>query len=305
MKRPFAMRGADRPVGLPNNRNARFFMTDLFANPDFDEVRFRREMAKPGPIRNYIIYFTPRSGSSWLTDLIRSTERMGNPGEWLNPEFIPRITKALNTHDPKSYFSVLRRRQSAGRIFGMEVTYFQLNKVFPNNSMLFELFNLGCPQFFLIREDIVAQAVSLLKAVTTGVYHSSNATAEALKNAEDSFAYDDAGIRQWIEHIRSMERRSIAFLERFGLRPQYLTYEEQTRRPETQVLAAFARRLKVEETDFATATSGQKKISTALNDSFVQRFRAENTDYVGILDNERTELLETARRMQVAFFKGL
>ncbi len=53
-------------------------MHETIPNPEFDETTFRRELTEIAPAkRRYLIVFTPRSGSTWLTTVLMSTGRDG------------------------------------------------------------------------------------------------------------------------------------------------------------------------------------------------------------------------------------
>lgn len=56
---------------------------ELFQNPDFDEKQFNSTINKLTlPHGTFGIFFTPRSGSSWLTDVLTPTRLLGKPQEW-------------------------------------------------------------------------------------------------------------------------------------------------------------------------------------------------------------------------------
>ena len=53
---------------------------NVVADLDVDAAAFRREMARELPSdRNYIILFTPRSGSTWLISVLAATQVLGQP----------------------------------------------------------------------------------------------------------------------------------------------------------------------------------------------------------------------------------
>jgi trehalose 2-sulfotransferase len=267
----------------------------LFVSQNLNKERLEKDLLRPKSARNYIIYFTPRSGSSWLGDIIKSTSTMGNPGEWLNPNFIPNIANSINSSSLKSYFALLRRKQAVGKIFGMEVTYFQLNNIFPDNKRFFEVFNQRCPQFYLIREDIVSQAVSLSKAVSTEVYHSANTTDDVLKSVDAKYVYNDADIRRWLRHIREMEIQFEEFFKKFELDPVRMTYEKITLAGDYATVAAFGRELKLLTLPLVKKETEHKKIGTQLNEDFASRFREQNKALVDTLEAARAPMLELAR----------
>ena len=274
---------------------------NFFANPDFDTEKFGREIERPCARRSYAIYFTPRSGSSWLTDILRTSQKVGNPSEWLNPNHVGNIAKAINAHDIDSYVAMLRRKQVRGGIFGLETTYYQLNKIFPDNADFFTHFGAWTESFYLIREDIVAQAVSLSKAVLTGVYHAVVTPAEELERADEEYGYDRGDILNWLDHIRSLEIKTEAFFAKFGIEPIRLSYEAITTSADATV-SAFFRKLNVEAAVDELPVSGHRRIATEKNSAFATRFRAENSTFMRKIDAARAPLIEKARSQQEEFF---
>jgi hypothetical protein len=54
-----------------------------------DDARRAAEMQRLSPAdKCYRIFFTARSGSSWLTSVLSATNRLGFPEEFLNPNFV-------------------------------------------------------------------------------------------------------------------------------------------------------------------------------------------------------------------------
>ena len=278
---------------------------DIFFNPDFDLELFRKANKSPPAKKNYIIYFTPRSGSSWLGDVLHNSQKFGTPGEWLNPDIMPKAVKSINANNAKNYFAMLRRRLKTGDVFGMEVTYFQLNRVFPNNSNFFDIFRPNCPSFFLIREDIVGQAISLAKAVQTKIFHAPFSSGADILEADSTFSYDKEAILQWLKHIRSMEEKTEIFFDEFNVKPIGLTYEGITQKGALMVANAFAKRLDVKEIDEHTIGSRHIKIATELNSDFAERFRKDCRNLLVEIHASRAKLLATTKASQDLFFRKL
>ena len=148
-----------------------------------DEARFRRQLERPAAATRYCILFTPRTGSSWLTDIARQTGRLGHPGEHFNPTFLPRMAQSFDARTRDDLVEALLRRRNVGGVFGMEITYFQLKTVFRSERAFLRAF--GDARFFwLIREDIVLQAISLMKKQQTRIGHNTQAPAAARAEAE-------------------------------------------------------------------------------------------------------------------------
>lgn len=275
---------------------------DLFKNPDFDPDRFERDMKTAPARRRYVIYFTPRSGSSWLSDVLTASKLMGKPHEWFNPNFIPNIARGVNADSLERYVDMLRRKHKRGNYFSTEITIFQLHRVFGDEATFVEYFPPDIPAFYLRREDMILQAVSLAKAVETSVFHTKNTTADMVDEADRAFSYDARAIGKWLTHILDQERRIEAYFARFGIRPHCLSYEQITSMGEEATLRQFMKHLrprlynagKPKRFNFSPA---HKKIGTSRNAEYAERFREEHPETLAELEEFRAQSRAAAEEL--------
>ena len=68
--------------------------SEFFSDIVFDQERHERIKKRAPAQTNYVIYFTPRSGSSWLTDVLQQTGQLGAAPEAFNPNFVPAIARS-------------------------------------------------------------------------------------------------------------------------------------------------------------------------------------------------------------------
>lgn len=278
----------------------------LFDGSDFDETRFRADMERPAAARSFGIFFTPRSGSTWLADVLERTGRLGRPQEWFHPKFLAAAARDLNARDLDGYIEMLRRKRSLGDTFSFELTIYQMRRVFGGGPRFLSRFGRDLPLFYLTREDPVLQAVSLAKAVRTSVFHSAGASPERLARAEAEFTYDGDEIARWFDHILDQEQRCEGFFLRNGLRPVRLSYETITaageaataRRILETVLPAEAAAPALPDepasdtagdlaSDLAGGESAYRKLGAAQNADYAARFRAEWPDRVAEAERVR------------------
>ena len=145
---------------------------DLF-DVTFDKKEQEDDEKEPFK-KKYAIAFTPRSGSTWLGDVLLKTNRMGKPMEWFNASF-PGLKKRIAEYQSNSiedyYCAIQNDKSSKNRVFGMEITWFQAQEVFNyiGNDTIFDDIE---QWFWLRRKDFLAQGVSLFKAVESGKFHS-------------------------------------------------------------------------------------------------------------------------------------
>ncbi len=228
------------------------------------------------PARSYVIVFTARSGSTWLTKLLSATNLLGHPEEYINPDFVRAVAEFLQSRQQASFLqSLMRRRKTDNGIFGIEVR--ETDVTLFCESFFFQAFSNKTIFFNLWRKNILAQAISLYRAVETKRFHSDEKT--------ENFApppYDAEAIANWLAHIAAEENENLWMLRRN--RPVFhnLCYENIVR-DRNATIKMFADILKVELNiaQFAAPMAGElQKIGDAWNIQAEQRFRASHAEFL-------------------------
>ncbi|WP_165352786.1 Stf0 family sulfotransferase [Loktanella sp. IMCC34160] len=263
-----------------------------FANIAADPEKLRQALALPAPEKTFVIHFTPRSGSSWLTDICEQTGRLGRPGEMFSPRFVPDIARHMGIDNIDDYARAIARDRTVGGVFGFEITFFQLRRTFGGPKPFLAHFQ-DATHFWLIREDIVAQAVSLSKKAQSRIGHAVHGDADALARADDEFAYDAQDIEKWVGHIRKMEVQAEKFFANYPLTPVRMSYERMTARPPEAVVNEIAKAIGIgpvagKSTPIRT---GHAKIGTDKNADFAARFRKDRAGLIADLEAERAAML--------------
>lgn len=263
---------------------------------ELDRERFAREMKVPPATTQYVMYFTPRSGSSWLTDIADRTRKLSIPGECFNPNFMPNMTRALNATNMEEYIDILVRRRNTKGVFGFQITYHQLNAVFRSREKFLSHFpSEKC--FWLIREDILLQAISLHKMQMTQLSHAPQITDEDLEAKDKSFQYDAKQIKRWLEHIRSAEISTEELFADHGLTPYRMSYEQNTSLRPARIVNAMGHFLGLEHMTGLKLNTAHRKIGTSTNDHYADRFRSEMSDYMEKIDEARAPMLAKIKRI--------
>jgi LPS sulfotransferase NodH len=262
--------------------------------PDIGEVdrdRFARDMAMAPAKTRYVMYFTARSGSSWVCDLATRTRRLGVLGESFNPNFLPAMTRAMNATDLDEYCDIAMRRRARGDVFGFQITHHQLMAVFGSEDAFLDRFRtLHC--FWLIRRDIVLQAISLHKMQVTRLSHAPNASPEEIEARDRGFTYDRAEIKRWLSHILAAEQATEAMIERAGLEPLRMSYERNTELKPNHLLNVMGRHMGLPTMRMKPVGSVHSKIATTANDDFAARFREDEQAFMAEVDALRAPMLE-------------
>lgn len=260
----------------------------LFAKVVVDEDGLAKIARKPLPDKRYLIFFTPRSGSSRLGDLIDKTGYLRDPGEPFNPAFVPTMAQKFDAPDIETYVSNLMRLRNTNNVFGAEATFRQIQCVFGSMEEMLRLVQpTSC--IWLIREDLVAQAVSLSRHKQTRVGHSPAVDLAAQARAEEVFVYKPDDIIKALRMLFWQEARIEECLVRYGLDALRLSYETTTRAREQDVVALICGHIGVEIPDLSVAHSPHTKLRGTKGRAFAERFRNEHPDLLARIDERRAE----------------
>lgn len=265
--------------------------SDFPAASEINAERRANRQAAPLPEREFMILFTPRSGSSMLSDLARRTGVLGKPNELFNPNHIAKIALALDATSLPVYCDVARRSQQRGGTFGFKIAYPQLGAVFPNEESFLKVFP-DPNTFWLIREDIVLQAISLYKMQRTQLAHSPSSSAEERAAREAAVVYDAAAIQHWLMHIRRAEEATEALIARAGYTPLRMSYERNIALKPNQLANVMVRHVGLRTMRLPGVESAHEKIGTDLNEDFAERFRAEQAAWLAPIADARAPMLE-------------
>lgn len=234
-------------------------------------------------IKTYLIFFTPRSGSSWLTDLCARTHRLGRPGEVFNPD----LRKGLDPDGEPLADRVARivQRNVRGGVFGAEVTMYHLRSTFGDPETLFAHFG-DAATMLLIREDTVLQSISILRKKQTQVGHS----VSKRKIDDEAFQYDPNVIKRTVQQRTKTERTLLAMLKEQGRVPLLLSYERNMANP-LGAINAMAAHIGVPPVP-KLKESNLTILRTSKSEEFAQQFKQENPVFMKKIERLRSELIE-------------
>lgn len=194
----------------------------------------------------YIICGTPRTGSTLLCDLLASTKRAGNPDSFYRRQTISWWAGEWNLPSPDTMkedaFNVafleaaIRAGKGGTDIFGLRLMRENLDELsavldrihpgLASDKARFEKAFGRLLYFHLSREDKLAQAISLIKAEQTGLWHVApdGTEIERLAPAQDP-QYDFARIRQEVAELESYDTAWNSWFEAQGIIPLRIFYE--------------------------------------------------------------------------------
>lgn len=176
--------------------------------------------------RGYIICANPRSGSSYLDELLSSTGVLGKPLEYFNYKTRKKFDPAY-PEDPKLQLDVIRTKGATPNgIYGLKLLPGHLQIVDGRVDPFRDL-----PNYQLIRlrrGDLLGQAISLARAEQTGKFGSRRAPAEPR-------GYDCAHIRACLRTLIDYDTLWEEIIGRLGVQPLELEYDALVQDPQTIV----------------------------------------------------------------------
>jgi len=198
----------------------------------------------PAPQRtdSYLICATPRTGSSLLCGLLDSTGVAGHPESWFRCqdelEFAARWGIADASEGTFGYSDYFRAAAAAGStangVFAARIMWGTMDEVtahlapvYPGHAgsaagLLSAAF--GRTRFvYLRRGDVVAQAVSLLRAEQTGVWFE---TADERQEPTAEPGFDFGQARDLVRQIENENAAWEAWFTAEGIQPYRVLYEE-------------------------------------------------------------------------------
>lgn len=181
------------------------------AFPNNSTIRTDTLRAAAQRSRLYIIFLTPRSGSTWLTELATNSGTLGAPQEWFNQGWIYTDELALGCRPPivrgisdvNLYIDDIV--DEGNGVAGLELSVHQAIMVRQLLDGPFDP-NWLTATFYIRRRDLIGQAISLYRSVGSGLFHSYQDKAEQLKSFA-SMEYDHDKAIDWLRHIIDSERR--------------------------------------------------------------------------------------------------
>lgn len=275
-------------------------LQDPFQEVEEKPPYLQRIMKKPEPEIRYAMFFTPRSGSSRLTDICDQSGVLSKPGEIFNWNFMPGIAAHYGARDMATYIDVIARDRNTNGVFGCQQTYMHILAGF-RSAGKWRAAVKPTHYFWLYREDIVAQAVSISRMRQTRIGHANSVSQGQQETAEREFTYRQDSILGIIEFIQFMEAGSEAFFRRTSTRPMRLSYERVSELSADEVVAVLAGGLGIEPSGAAAITERHSKMTGSKASEFTARFRRENPRFMGKIDRARRTMIARLDDMPVSY----
>ncbi len=227
--------------------------------------------------RRYAICLIPRSGSTFLTHLLKETAAFGVPDEWLGFPIVDQQARETGARDWDTLVRrVLARHASAAGISGIELALAHLTWGREATGRQ-DILDPAWTYFYLRRRNIVRQAISMHVAHQSGILHSFQMDDDA-RTVREAVLYDTPALRNWIKFLQDEELKWEREFGRIGIEPIRLYYEDITARPE-RVVRLFSNVFGLPETP-AMKASPIERVGTSRTDEWEARYREEDADFL-------------------------
>ena len=245
---------------------------------------------------SYIICATPRSGSTLLCDLLAETGVAGHPNSYYRQESILYWARSWdlsmldltdNKEFDRSYLAAaLRAGTSENGVFGLRLMWgsvaelsTRLGALHPDlhdDAALFERALGETLYIHLSRQDKIAQAVSLLRAEQSGLWHlAADGTERERSSPPQPMVYDADRLSGFLKELEMDDAAWAAFFAHNRIEPMRLTYEAVAAAPQVavaRILSALGREPELAST--VTARTAKLADNTSLE--WADRFRRES-----------------------------
>lgn len=244
---------------------------------------------------SYLICGTPRSGSTLICEMLYRSGVAGRPNSYFREADIAywagqwgvSLAGGMETAAfDRGYLAAMREAGAADTgIFGLRIMYPSLadasrrlrRALGEGDDLARQLRQAFGPLLYihLSRGDKLAQAISLVRAEQTGLWHL-NADGSVLEGGPERPApvYDGSRIATVLTELESDDRAWEAVFARYGIVPLRLSYEGVTAAPQ-QALAGIFEQLGLDR-DLALAMAvPTARMADAMSRDWAERFRRE------------------------------
>ena len=240
----------------------------------------------------YIICGTPRTGSTLLCGLLASTRTAGDPhsfyrredkAEWAEEWKLPH-PETMSAHDfDVAYLGAAIKAGKGGTgVFGLRLMRENLDELsaildriypkLPSDKARFEKAFGRVLYIHLSRENKLAQAVSLIKAEQTGLWHVApdGTEIERVAPAQDP-QYDFERIKRELAELEAFDAAWNTWFAEQGISPLRIGYERLSADP-AATLASVCAALGVPSPSAADVKPGVAKLSDGISLDWMRRY---------------------------------
>jgi trehalose 2-sulfotransferase len=180
--------------------------------------------------RLYAIFMTPRSGSTWLTELVMNAGGLGVPQEWFNEIWVHMKEPSIGCRPPRLR-GVTEINEYVAEIVGegqgIAGIELSLSQALNLGELIDQPFDPSwfAASFYLRRKNLIAQTISLYRSAVSGVFHSYQDSPEE-RQVFNAVEFNYSHLLHWLKFLIRCERRFEALFRVYNIRPIPLYYED-------------------------------------------------------------------------------
>lgn len=198
----------------------------------------------------YLICSSPRCGSTLFGQMLRDTGIMGDPLEYLNPEYLDAYFRRFGGNQDSIHNIISRLekiRTSPNGNFGLQLHFRHFAQIFgdPDSAAALSFLRGFDRVLFIRRLDRIGQALSLYRARTTGIWSSLEADFRQLSNDHAAVVatpvpFDPLRLTQALQGIIMQDIEWQNLLQRHQIPHLEICYEELVQNWSSQCKRAIA-----------------------------------------------------------------
>ena len=225
----------------------------------------------------YVVCTTPRSGSNYFGSFLRSL-KLGMTKEIFNPDFIQSQIKKNKIEIKDHILNSKEYMNNLSRMKGFKLLWFQCEQILQNKYILEKIIELK--PIFLLRENVIKQAISLYIAEKTDIW-----TSNSKKNTdcETIVEYEYDSILEFVDRINTHNSNWRIFLNIYFDEYLEIHYEDLLSNDRNKIIKQLSDYFGY---DLALTSNGEPKrfkkqggeLNRELYDRFVADYRKEIED---------------------------
>jgi trehalose 2-sulfotransferase len=245
------------------------------------------------PKQTYILWFSQRVGSSLLAQALEDTEVAGCPREWFVGATVSEVMERNNASTALELRDrIWRDGSTTNRVaaikYGMypklhvELTQLMASVLAGpaarDDRRAWESYFPNCTHFLLTRHDKVNLAVSWWRAIKSGEWHRPNRSEPTAwgrppeprpQPRDDEYSYD--AINHLVREAKERERAIHDQLDRWGIKPHIVVYEDLIERFESTVRRVLSE-LHLDSPELIIAKPAFAPLADAISKTWRERY---------------------------------
>lgn len=221
-------------------------------------------------MKKYAIVCGSRTGSSFLCDMLSSTNRAGKPQEFFNPWLKEKLCKEykLEYSDRIKYKNeIIKHYSTSNDVFGIKVVgFWQLSEMIKSELQS------DWQYVYLYREDTLLQGISAFIADKGNTWHRNIKTTDCIP------AYDKEAIKWYYEDAINTNEIIEDFLELQGKDFLSISYEKDLCEAPEQTVTAILHYLQISTEELPLSISNRYQKPQEPNLTWKKKFLEQNQD---------------------------